>query len=183
MRSFMILSLFSGIAAADTLTGKLDDPALRRKVEMVYVEKVANPQQPPANPITINQKDKTYVPHITVVVPGTKIVFKSEDTELHNVYARGEKKVIFNDAVLPQMQSAPKVFSDLGIVHLTCNVHREMNAWVFVLQNTFWAKPEKDGTFKIEGLPPGSYTIHIWGEQLSDEQKAKTFKYSVGGAS
>jgi plastocyanin len=170
-------------AFADSLKGKIDDPALRRKTELVYVEKVDGAQTPPSEPTFVNQHGNTYVPHLTVVVAGTKIVFRSEDPELHNVYARGEKRVLFNDAVLPKMQSQPKVFSEVGAVHLTCNVHKEMSAWVIVLQNKYWAKPDKEGTFTIDGLPPGTYTIRVWGEQLSDEQKAKTFKITAGGAS
>jgi plastocyanin len=186
MRRWMTLPLLftlSATAFAETLKGKIDDPALRRKTELVYVEKVESPPAPPAEPVFVNQHGNTYVPRLTVVVPGTKVVFKSEDPELHNVYARGEKRVLFNDAVLPKMQSQPKVFGELGVVHLTCNVHKEMSAYIFVLQNKFWAKPDKDGTFTIEGLPHGTYTIRVWGEQLSDEQKAKTFKIEAGGAS
>ena len=72
--------------------------ALRRKTELVYVEHVDGAQTPPAEPTFVNQRGNTYVPHLTVVVAGTKIVFRSEDPELHNVYARGEKRVLFNDA-------------------------------------------------------------------------------------
>jgi plastocyanin len=185
MRSLILASLVlsAAPAIAENLKGKIDDPSLRRKTELVYVESVPGAQTPPTEPVFVNQHGNTYVPHLTAVVAGTKVIFRSEDPELHNVYARGEKKVLFNDAVLPKMQSQPKVFNDLGVVHLTCNVHKEMSAYILVLQNKYWAKPDKDGTFTIEGLPPGTYTIRVWGEQLSDEQKAKTFKIAAGGAS
>jgi plastocyanin len=168
-------------AAADTLTGTLDEPALRRKVELVYVEKVDG-QKPPTESALVQQRGNTYVPHLIPVVVGQKVVFKSEDPELHNVYARGPKRVVFNDAVLPKMQFE-KSFTELGPVHLTCNIHKEMSAWVIVLQNKFWAKPDKSGKFTIDGLPPGSYTIRFWGEGLTDEQLQKTLKLSTGGAS
>jgi plastocyanin len=185
MRRLITLTLLltAGPALAETLKGKIDDPALRRKTDLVYVEKVDGAQTPPADPVIVNQQGNTYAPHLTAIVAGTKIVFKSNDPELHNVYARGEKRVLFNDAVLPKMQSQPKEFKDLGVVHLTCNVHKEMSAFILVLQNKFFAKPDKDGTFTIEGLPHGTYTIRVWGEQLTDEQKAKTFTIGTGGAS
>jgi hypothetical protein len=117
------------------------------------------------------------------VVQGQKVIFKSEDVELHNVYARGEKRVLFNEAVLPKMQSPEKVFNDLGAAHLTCNIHKEMSGWIVVLQNPYFATPQKDGTWKIDGLPPGTYKVRLWGEELSDEDKAKTLTFTVGGTS
>jgi len=175
---WMLLVLFAGTAYADVLKGKIEDPAVRRKAQLVYVDKLVSP--PPAAPVFMNQQGIKYVPHILPVVAGTKVIFKSADPELHNVYARGTKKVLFNDAILPNMQSQPKVFSDLGPVHLTCNVHKEMSAWIVVLPNAFFAVPEKDGSFTINGLPPGTYTVHIWGEELGEE---KIMTLTVGGAS
>ena len=58
-----------------------------------------------------------------------------------------------------------------------------MNAWIIVLQNPFFAIPAKDGTFTIDGLPRGTYTVRVWGEELSDQQKAKPMTVIVGGAS
>jgi plastocyanin len=178
-----ILLFLTGTAFAAPLKGRIEDPALRRKAQVVYVEKVAQPSTPPAAPVFMNQQGIKYLPHILPVVVGTKVIFKSADPELHNVYARGTKKVLFNDAVLPNMQSQPKAFDALGPVHLTCNVHKEMSAWILVLENSFFAVPEKDGSFTIDGLPPGTYTVRVWGEELSDVEKAKTMTFIVGGNS
>ena len=183
MRWTLILCFAASFAHADALNGRLDDPALKRKTQLVYVEKVAQPPAPPATPVFMNQQGIKYAPHILPIQAGTKVIFKSVDPELHNVYARGAKKVLFNDAVLPNMQSQPKAFTDEGPVHITCNVHKEMSAWILVLQNPYFAVPNKDGTFTINGVPRGTYTVRIWGEELSDEQKAKTFTITVGGAS
>ena len=183
MRWTLMLLLAAGAAHADSFKGHLDDPSVRRKAQLVYVEKMEPAGAPPAAPVFMNQQGIKYVPHVLPVVAGTKVIFKSADPELHNVYARGARKVLFNDAVLPNMQSQPKAFTDLGQVHLTCNVHKEVSAWIIVLQNPYFAVPEKDGTFTINGLPRGSYTLRVWGEELSDEQKAKTIAITVGGAS
>ena len=68
-----------------------------------------------------------------------------------------------------------------GVVHMTCNIHKEMSAYVVVLQNGFYAIPDhKTGAFTINGLPPGNYTIRIWGEQLDETQNARKFTVTVG---
>jgi plastocyanin len=173
--------LIASNAGAEPLTGKIEDPAIRRKAQLVYVEKVESKVTPPSQPAVVTQRGNVYLPHVLPIVAGTTVVFKSEDPELHNVYARGEKRVLFNDAVLPKMQSPPKTFTEPGAVHLTCNIHREMSAWVVVLQNAYFAVPKQDGTFTISGLPAGRYTVRVWGEELTEEQKAKTYAFTVAG--
>jgi plastocyanin len=182
MRAICLSLFVAAPAFAGSITGKLEDPALRRKVQLVYVEKVDAKPASPA-PAVINQRGNVYLPHLTAVVQGQKVLFKSEDPELHNVFARAQKGVVFNEAVLPKMQSTEKTMTELGPVHLTCNIHKEMSAWIVVLQNKFFALPEKDGSYKIDGLPPGQYTVRVWGEELSDDQKQKTFAFTVGSSS
>jgi Polysaccharide lyase family 4, domain II len=175
----LTLGLAAPLAHAETLTGTIDDPGLRRKVDLVYVDHVDGKITPPPQPV-INQKGNTYLPHIVPVVVGAKVLFKSQDPELHNVYARGERKVIFNNAVLPNMKFE-ETFNTPGVVHLSCNIHKEMSAYVLVLQNPFWTTPDrKTGQFTIAGLKPGTYTVRIWGERLSEEENGKKFVFKVG---
>ena len=168
-------------ASAETLTGQITDPALRRKTQLVYVESVPGTHAPSTEAPVINQTGNKYLPHLLAVVAGTKVVFRSGDPELHNVYARANKKTLFNRAVLTGQQFE-RTFEELGVVHLACNIHREMSADIVVLQNPFFAIPDQAGHFTIEKLPAGSYTVRVWGEAMSDEQKAKKIPVTVGGA-
>lgn len=181
LRIAALLALAATPAFADALHGKIDDPSLRRKLELVYVEKVDGDFPPPSTETVINQKGNTYRPHLTVVVKGTKVIFQSQDPELHNVFARHEtKQVLFNDAVLPG-NKFERTFTRLGLVHLTCNVHKEMSAFVMVVQNPYFTtQVDATGTFTIPGLAPGNYKLRIWGEKLSDEENAKTWTVTVG---
>jgi plastocyanin len=180
-RTFVAVTLLFGARAAlaDTLTGSIDDPAIRRKADLIYIEQTDAKAPAATAPLVMSQKGNTYLPHVMAVVQGTTITFKSEDPELHNVFARA-KRVLFNEAVLPHNQFQKK-FGEQGVVHMTCNIHKEMSAYIVVLQNGFFATPDrKTGKFAIEGLPPGSYTVRIWGEQLADEVNAKKWPVTVG---
>lgn len=176
MRSTILsLSLtFAAAAHAASITGQIDDPALRRKTTLVYVETAPGKFAPPAEAAVMNQVHNTYSPHVLPVLVGQKVEFRSEDPELHNVYARQAKTTLFNQAVLPH-KKFERAFDKAGVVHLACNVHREMSADVVVLQNPFFATPDAAGKFTINGIPEGKYTLRIFGEQLSDEQRARTF--------
>lgn len=166
---------------ADDLTGTIA-PGLRRKVELVYVEKVPGKFPAPAEPAVMNQVKNTYVPRLLPVLAGTVVVFKSEDPELHNVFGRAEKKVLFNHGVPPKTSATSKM-NDLGVVKLSCNIHREMTAFIPVLQNPYFTQPDqKSGAFTIKSVPAGSYTLRLWGEKLTDEEKARAYPVTVGGS-
>jgi hypothetical protein len=161
--AFLGVSLFSIIASgarADSgsvVQGSLS-PDVLEKVQLVYVEHV----------------DGTFAPK-------TAVMGQSQDPELHNVFARGaDHHVMFNQAVLPHMKMS-QTFAKPGVVKLTCNVHKTMLAFVPVLQNPYWAQPGKDGSWKIEGLPPGQYQVRIWGEELDDSLLGKSFPVEVTG--
>ena len=65
-----------------------------------------------------------------------------------------------------------------------------MNAYVGVLDHPFFAVSGGDGAFDISGLPPGTYEIEAWHEELGTQTQSVTvaeggtadvsFTFSVG---
>ena len=49
-----------------------------------------------------------------------------------------------------------------------------MNAYVNVVSHPFFAVTNGDGTFEIKGLPPGTYTVELWHEQLGTQTQSVT---------
>lgn len=178
--AFSLLLLAAATSAgAETLTGQIQDPSLRRKTVLVYVESAPGRFAPPAQPAVMNQAGNTYSPRVLPVLLGTRVEFRSADPELHNVNARASRQQLFNQAVLPHQMFAKKM-EQTGVVHLSCNVHKEMSADIVVLQNPYFARPDAQGGFSIANVPPGNYSIRIFGPELSDEQRARAFRVSVG---
>ncbi len=171
-----------------TIEGTLD--GLGKGPFVVYVEQIPGVTYPPANPPPImNQKNKTYLPHVLPVVAGSKVEFYSEDKELHNVYAwaLALNASLFNISIIPGMP--PHVyyqsFPQSGVVRLTCNVHKEMLAFIVVLQNPHFATLEQGAsTFRLADVPPGRHNLRVWGEKLDEATLAKKFPVEVtaGGA-
>jgi len=62
---------------------------------------------------------------------------------------------------------ATRVFAQPEVmVPLTSDIRPWMAAFVGVVAHPFFAVSQSNGTFVINGLPPGRYTIEAWHETL-----------------
>ena len=57
-------------------------------------------------------------------------------------------------------------------IEIQCDFHLWMHAYIFVMDHPFYAVSADDGTFAIEGLPPGDYTLEAWHEKLGRQRQA-----------
>jgi len=46
-----------------------------------------------------------------------------------------------------------------------CNIHPRMGAFIVVVASRYYTQPAADGSFAIDGVPPGHYTLHVWHER------------------
>ena len=180
----LLATTFAGlpIAAADptgTLQGTIE--GLGKGPFLVYVDQIPGAKYPAQDPAPVlGQKNNTYVPHILAVVVGSKVELRSSDPELHNVYAWAQSlgRVVFNVTIPPNSPPSVQQLNQVGTIKLTCNVHREMLAFIVVLQNPFFALTGKTQTeFTIANIPAGLREVRVWGERLEPEQLAR--KYAV----
>ena len=108
----------------------------------------------------IGQKDKRFIPSVTVVQSGTPIQFPNQDPIRHHVYSFSPAKV-FEIKLYAGTPVSPILFDKPGEVVLGCNIHDHMIAWVYVVDSPWFAKTAKDGTARIEGVPAGDYDLHL----------------------
>jgi hypothetical protein len=45
-----------------------------------------------------------------------------------------------------------------------------MNSYAGVVSHPFFAVTGADGSFTIDGVPPGSYVVEVWHEQLGTKE-------------
>lgn len=129
-----------------------------------------------APPVVVDQVDCSYSPRMQVALVGQKVVAKNTDPILHNVHTYLGPATVFNKGMANQ--DAKPVEHDAkkaGMIRWKCDVHPWMRAFVGVNKNPFQAVTGKDGTFKIDGIPPGTYTLEAWHEKFG----AKTVEVTV----
>ena len=129
----------------------------------------------PDTPVVLDQKGCVYHPHVFGIQVGQNLEILNSDTTLHNVHAIPEQNREFNRAQAEVGTRHTHVFSTREVmVPFKCNVHNWMTAFVGVLDHPFFAVTGADGTFRIEGLPPGTYTIEAWHEKLGTRTQTVT---------
>lgn len=156
--------------------GTLSGPIATR-VQMVYIENAPG-NFPLTTGLIIDQKNIKYTPHISGIVVGSTVEFKTSDPQLHNIFVRQNGEMLTNTAMLPGFKNVPLTLNDPGVVRVTCVVHKEMVAWILVLQNPYFSLAT-DGAFTLPGVPAGKYTIKVWGEKLTDAEKAKSYPVEI----
>jgi plastocyanin len=142
---------------------------------VVYVEHSAGPFASPA-PAVMDQRGMKFVPRVLGVLVGTTVKFNNSDTVSHNVFSPDHEKYQLGtwapggskDHAFATCAKSPCVYAQL------CLIHPEMEGFVLVLQNPYFATTDATGQFKIEGVPPGTYQVTVWHPKLKGQPKPVT---------
>jgi plastocyanin len=126
------------------------------------------PRPAPAKGKVINQRNKSFIPHVLAVPVGSKVDFRNEDAIFHNVFSLS-KPNDFDTGLYRQGASYSQVFKKAGPVQLLCNIHSSMLGYVYVVDTPYYTQADGSGAFTIKGVPPGEYELTIWHEGASKE--------------
>jgi len=144
---------------------------------VVYVEKVAKASPAAKTHPVIDQKGMRFSPHVLPIVVGTTVDFLNSDSVNHNVFSPDNEG--YNLGTWPKGERRAYTFKKAGVYTQLCSIHPEMESFVIVLQNPYFAVTSADGHFTIADLPPGHYVLKVWGEKLKTPDKKKSFPIDV----
>jgi plastocyanin len=115
--------------------------------------------------VVVDQVDCSYRPRVQTALVGQKVVAKNTDPILHNVHTYLGPATHYNKG-MPNAQAKPvtHVASKDGVIRWKCDVHDWMRAYIGVNKNPYQAVTGDDGSFSIDGIPAGTYTLEAWHE-------------------
>ncbi len=130
---------------------------------LIYIEHVDGSFPPPSKSPVMNQKDLMFMPMILPILAGSKVNFLNNDNVLHNVFTPSKCAGKFNLGTWPKGEIRSHTFNKAGcFVTILCNVHPDMQAWIAVLQNPYFAQTDDKGNFEIKNIPNGRYELKVW---------------------
>lgn len=145
-------------------------------------------------PVVLDQKNCVFIPHAALIRVGQTVLVKSSDSAQHNVHTFPGRNDPTNLLINPNESKGvalkyAKTESDP--LEVKCDIHGWMKSYHLVLDHPFMAVTDKDGNFRIEGLPPGSHEFRVWHERgqllekelkvdvKAGEEKTVNLKYAV----
>jgi plastocyanin len=120
----------------------------------------------PKDPVVIRQQGCVYSPRVVGIRVGQTLRLVNGDTLLHNLHAISAKGNGFNHTQ-PQSGAVDNFVMKAAetMVHMTCDVHSWMSAWVGVETHPYFAVSGADGSFTIANVPAGRHAIRAWQER------------------
>jgi len=129
----------------------------------------------PKDPVVLNQQGCMYEPHVVALRVGQTLEITNSDPTPHNVHPMPKENGEWN---ISQPAGAPpleKTFSRAELaIPLVCNVHPWMKSYIFVFENPYFAVTTNTGTFELENLPSGTYSVAAWQEKYGTLEQAVT---------
>jgi plastocyanin len=118
----------------------------------------------------MDQRNETFVPHVLAIVAGTIVDFPNSDHTYHNVFSLSKTKS-FDLGRYAVGHSKSVRFDRPGIVRVFCDIHSHMSAFILVFAHRYFSVADVDGSYRLDNVPPGAYTVVAWNEAAALESR------------
>lgn len=136
----------------------------------------------PSDEPTFDQHNCMYSPHVLVVDADQKFKVTNSDQTTHNIHplpAPGSPNIGWNKSQPPGAPPIDTSWKNPEAISVKCNIHPWMHGWHVVVKGPY-AITDDSGNFTIKNVPPGSYTVTAWQEELGTQTAKVTV--AAGGA-
>jgi plastocyanin len=153
-----------------------------RRRSVVYLEAVSIAAFEPGQRrhARMDQRNERFVPHVLAIATGTYVDFPNDDKTYHNVFSLSKTKE-FNLGRYAAGHSESVLFDQAGIVRVFCEIHSHMSAFILVFAHRYFAVTGDDGRYRIDGVPPGTYTLVVWNETIRGDAPRRTITIGDAG--
>ncbi|MGH9498590.1 MAG: carboxypeptidase regulatory-like domain-containing protein [Terriglobales bacterium] len=137
----------------------------------------------PSKEPVFDQKGCMYTPHVLAMDVDQKFQVVTSDQTTHNIHPLPDAlrgNIPWNKSQPP---GAPPIVTSWKheeiAIPVKCNIHPWMHGWFVVVKGPYATTDDK-GSYTIENVPAGNYTVTAWQEELGTQTAKVTV--AAGGA-
>lgn len=139
----------------------------------------------PQGEAVLDQKNCQFEPHVLLVPRGASFRVLNSDPMNHDVRAFERAEMLFRFDMKGFGKPVENKFDKPGMYVIRCGLHPWMHAYVVSSDHPYYAVTDKNGTFRLQNVPEGVHTLHLWHESLGEvdiplkvSQSIRDFSYT-----
>jgi hypothetical protein len=117
---------------------------------------------PPPSRAQMAQKNIAFLPDLVPVLVGATVEFPNLDDTYHNVFSYSKMKRFDLGRYRKDEKPGSVRFDKAGCVTIHCDIHERMRGVVLVLDTPYFVKTDNQGSYRLEHVPEGHYTLKAW---------------------
>ncbi len=138
---------------------------------VLYISDGLSSAAPATTVQVFDQKNCEYTPHVLAMNPGQTFKVQTSDQTAHNIHPNPNPmtgNIPWNQSQPPGAPPVEKSWKAAEFIEVKCNIHPWMHGWFAVVKGPY-ATSDDNGSYTINNVPPGSYTVTAWQEQLGTQ--------------
>lgn len=120
----------------------------------------------PSQPVTFDQKGCVFQPHVVALDVGQQLKVTTSDPTAHNIHplpAAGTGNKPWNVTQPPGSPPIEETWKAPEVIPVKCWIHPWMHGYMVVVKGPY-AVSDNNGSYTIDNVPPGNYTLTAWQE-------------------
>jgi hypothetical protein len=138
--------------------------------------------QPSTAVPVFDQKNCLYTPHVLAMDVGETFKVQTSDQTAHNIHPNPNPmtgNIPWNQSQPPGAPPIEKSWKAMEFIDVKCNIHPWMHGYFAVVKGPY-ATTDSNGSYTINNVPPGSYTVTAWQEQSGTQTQKVTVAAGAG---
>lgn len=145
---------------------------------VVYISQGLTGTEPShSQTVMLDQKGCQYVPHVVALNPGQHMTIINNDKTVHNIHPAPKTDGGNRPFNKSQVAGSPPIdvtwTNEEVAIPVKCNIHPWMRAYIVVVKGPYGVSDDS-GSFNLDGVPPGTYTLTAWHETYGKQTQTVT---------